>query len=155
MEIRDVRNCLATREICSGFVPVIPQPKQSARFYATKGEGGKCQVRSYTDPKKAEYVRKLEVLFSNEYHGVILECPIKFTGVIVIPFLKNQRKSDKERGFCLHVSKPDTDNFLKPFQDSLEGIIYKNDSQLMWHDVVKVRGEVAGFHYKFEEIGYF
>ena len=155
MNIKNVRNCLSTRKVCSGFLPIIPQPKQSARFYATIGKGGKCQVRSYTDPKKANYVKQLAILFKPEYDGQILETAIKFTGVIVIPFLKSQRKADKERGFCLHIVKGDTDNFLKPFQDSLEGILYKNDSQLMWHDVVKVRGEVAGFHYTFEEVGIF
>lgn len=156
MEIKDVRHCLCTSKLCEGFLPIIPQPKQSARFFAFRGKGGKPQVRSYTDPKKKDFVNSLEVLFKSQYSGKVLEgVAIKFTGVIVIPFTKSQKKSDINRGFSLHISKPDLDNFLKPFQDSLEGVLYKNDSQIMWEDVIKVRGERAGFYYLFEEINYF
>lgn len=155
MNIFNVRNSLCTKKICEGFLPITPQPKQSARFFATKTKGGKLTVRSYTDPKKKKYVKSLSQIFSEQYKNDVVTCPIKFTGIIIMPFNKSQKKSDIDRGFSMHITKPDTDNFLKPFQDSLEGILYKNDSQIMWHDVVKVRGHKEGFYYCFQEVNYF
>ena len=150
-----MKDQLILNKVCEGFLPIIPQPKQSARFFSIKGKNGKNQIRSYTDPQKKKYILDLSNLFTEKYCGDIIEKPLKFTGYLNMPFLKSQKKSDLKRGWCLHSVKPDVDNLLKPFFDSLEGSLYKNDSQICWHDVIKIRSEVVGIHYKFETVEIF
>jgi Holliday junction resolvase RusA-like endonuclease len=150
--IESIIDRIEYKPILEGFIPIVPQPKQSARFFAMKGKNGKHSVRSYTDKKKKSYVLDLSQMII--YFGEETKEPLKFTGLFCFPFNKTQRKADLEREFCLHSVKPDTDNLLKPFFDALEGKLYKNDSQICQHEVMKIRSKDFGIYYKFEEISY-
>ena len=148
--IDEIKNRVLYSPLLEGFIPIVPQAKQSAKFFAMKGKNGKHTVRSYTDKKKKNYVVDLESMII--YKGELIKSPLKFTGVFCFPFNKTQKKADLKREFCLHSVKPDTDNLLKPFFDALEGKLYHNDSQICQHEVMKIRSNDFGIYYKFEEI---
>jgi Holliday junction resolvase RusA-like endonuclease len=67
---------------------------------------------------------------------------------IYISFSVPQSYSKRKRDACLsgaekHTKKPDLDNVAKAIIDGMNGIIFKDDSQITSLHVTKVYGEVG------------
>lgn len=133
-----------------------PQPKQSARFRAQKF-GNKTFVKSYQKTEVVENERNFAFDAKSQlpedfklYYG-----PVKVKALFVFPPLKSFSKSKlnilASGGIIWKDTKPDLqDNLMKGCIDSLEGIIFLNDSQIVEVSSKKIYGLVPRVELIFE-----
>ena len=79
--------------------------------------------------------------------SIIADAPIAMGFTFVMPVRKNwpqYKIRDLRRGMTFyHFIKPDTDNLIKFVKDCLQGLCYKNDSQVAVYDPCPVK--IYGF----------
>ena len=120
-----------------------PVGKQRAR-YAKRGN----YVQTYTPDKTRNYEAlikeaAIQAMGSNE----ILETPVNLYLYIRAPIPKSLPKKRLEA--CLNgsekpIKKPDASNVLKSVEDAMNGVIYKDDSQIVNIHVTKVYSSQSG-----------
>jgi len=120
-----------------------PVGKQRAR-YAKRGNF----VQTYTPDKTRNYEAlikeaAIQAMGSNE----ILETPVNLYLYIRAPIPKSLSKKRLEA--CLNglekpIKKPDASNVLKSVEDAMNGVVYKDDSQIVNIHVTKVYSSVPG-----------
>jgi Holliday junction resolvase RusA-like endonuclease len=124
-------------------VDVTPVPKGRAR-YVRRGN----HITSYTPEKTRTYETLIkeagvQAMGSSEP----LETPVTLYLYIRMPIPKSYSKKRIEA--CLNgseqpIKKPDASNILKSVEDGLNGVIYKDDSQIINIHVTKVYSTQAG-----------
>lgn len=124
-------------------VDANPVGKQRAR-YAKRGK----HVMAYTPDKTRNYESlikeaAIQAMGSNE----ILETPVNLYLYIRAPIPQSYSKKRLEA--CLNgsekpIKKPDASNVLKSVEDAMNGVVYKDDSQIVNIHVAKVYSSVAG-----------
>ncbi|MBD7984436.1 RusA family crossover junction endodeoxyribonuclease [Sporosarcina sp. Sa2YVA2] len=91
-------------------------------------------VRMYDPPKSSAYKQHVAEVAKEHAPKKPLEAPLMVRMVIYRQFLqswtKKQRK-DAEDGILLPVTRPDLSNYCKGIEDALNGIIWKDDSQIV------------------------
>jgi len=120
-----------------------PVGKQRAR-YAKRGNF----VQTYTPDKTRNYEVLIkeaatQAMGSNE----ILETPVNLYLYIRAPIPKSLPKKRLEA--CLNgsekpIKKPDASNVLKSVEDAMNGVVYKDDSQIVNIHVTKVYSSQSG-----------
>ena len=114
---------------------ITPIAKQSANYHIYNGK-----LVGYPKKKPAMFekeVRALAIAF-NQKEKFYTEEPIIIKRLIFsFPWLKTEKKSNIEKGFMLKSTRPDKDNLEKALWDSLEGIFFKNDSQICGCDYMR------------------
>ena len=120
-----------------------PVGKQRAR-YARRGNF----VQTYTPDKTRNYetlikAAAIEAMGASEP----LETPINLYLYIRAPIPKSLSKKRLEA--CLNglekpIKKPDASNVLKSVEDAMNGVVYKDDSQIINIHVTKVYCSVSG-----------
>jgi Holliday junction resolvase RusA-like endonuclease len=113
-----------------------PVPKARPRFTR--------QGRAYTPTKTRDYEKVVadaarQAMGSSE----ALETPVSL--FIHVTFAVPQSYSKKRREACLngferHTKKPDCTNLAKGIEDAMNGIVYRDDSQITSLHVTKVWG---------------
>lgn len=94
--------------------------------------GGK--VRMYDPPKSREYKKYVKDVAQYYAPTMPLEGPLSMRIVICREYLKSFTKKQRfqaEDGALMPITKPDIDNTAKSIMDSLNGLIYKDDSQIV------------------------
>jgi Holliday junction resolvase RusA-like endonuclease len=124
-------------------VDADPVGKQRAR-YAKRGN----HVMAYTPDKTRNYETlikeaAIEAMGSSEP----LETPVTLYLYIRAPIPKSLPKKRIEA--CLNglekpIKKPDASNVLKSVEDAMNGVVYKDDSQIVNIHVSKVYSSVSG-----------
>jgi len=124
-------------------VDANPVGKQRAR-YAKRGNF----VQAYTPEKTRNY----ETLIKEAGIGAMgssepLETPVTLYLYILMPIPKSYSKKRMEA--CLNgseqpIRKPDASNILKSVEDGLNGVVYKDDSQIVNIHVTKVYASQGG-----------
>ena len=124
-------------------VDADPVGKQRAR-YAKRGN----HVMAYTPDKTRNYETlikeaAIEAMGSSEP----LETPVTLYLYIRAPIPKSLSKKRIEA--CLNglekpIKKPDASNVLKSVEDAMNGVVYKDDSQIVNIHVSKVYSSVSG-----------
>jgi Holliday junction resolvase RusA-like endonuclease len=124
-------------------VDADPVGKQRAR-YAKRGNF----VQTYTPDKTRNYESlikeaAIEAMGSSEP----LETPVTLYLYIRAPIPKSLSKKRIEA--CLNglekpIKKPDASNVLKSVEDAMNGVVYKDDSQIVNIHVSKVYSSVSG-----------
>jgi len=124
-------------------VDANPVGKQRAR-YAKRGNF----VQTYTPDKTRNYESlikeaAIEAMGSSEP----LETPVNLYLYIRAPIPKSLPKKRIEA--CLNglekpIKKPDASNVLKSVEDAMNGVVYKDDSQIVNIHVSKVYSSVSG-----------
>jgi len=124
-------------------VDANPVGKQRAR-YAKRGNF----VQAYTPEKTRNY----ETLIKEAGIGAMgssepLETPVTLYLYIRMPIPKSYSKKRMEA--CLNgseqpIRKPDASNILKSVEDGLNGVVYKDDSQIVNIHVTKVYASQGG-----------
>lgn len=111
-------------------VPVAqPRPRASVR-------GRRAVV--YDPPGKHKDLKQLIKLHViPEWDHGVLECPLEVDLFFVFPRPKSRVWKTKPMPPYWHTSKPDKDNLEKLVFDALEGICWKNDSQICSGDTKK------------------
>ncbi len=103
--------------------PFEPTPKGRPRF---------SKYGAYTPAKTRNYEKQLETYYAktcSEY----FEGPIRINVEFRMPIPKSTTKKLREKmlsGEVKHTKKPDTDNLLKAVTDALNGLAFKDDSQI-------------------------
>lgn len=105
------------------------EPKAKARPRVT------CSGIAYTPKNTILYENLVRTSFQQSYPGhVPVDCEVEaiITAYFSIPKSASQRKKEL-MGFGLinPTKKPDLDNIAKAILDSLNGIAYKDDSQIV------------------------
>lgn len=124
-------------------VDANPVGKQRAR-YVKRGNF----VSTYT-PEKTRTYEALIKEASREAMGSTepLETPVSLYLYIRVPIPKSHSKKKVEaclNGLDQPIKKPDASNILKSVEDGMNGIVYKDDSQIINLHVTKVYSTLAG-----------
>ena len=97
-------------------------------------------VGTYNDQETEEGRFILEV--KSQLNGRdLIEGPIKLVTTFFMPIPKStskKKKAEMMRGEIKHVKKPDVDNMLKFVCDCLNGIVWKDDSQVYIKHAAKI-----------------
>jgi Holliday junction resolvase RusA-like endonuclease len=124
-------------------VDANPVGKQRAR-YVKRGN----YVTAYT-PEKTRTYEALIKEASREAMGSSepLETPVSLYLYIRVPIPKSCTKKRLEaiqNGLEKPIKKPDASNVLKSVEDAMNGVVYKDDSQIVNIHVSKVYSSVSG-----------
>ncbi len=118
------------------IIPGKPQGKARPRFRRCSN-----YVSTYSPKQTIEYENKVKKL-------AIEQCKDKlnkeYTGIVKVSikayFKPNKSVSKKQYNLLIgteHLKKPDSDNIAKIICDSLNGVAYKDDSQVAYLEVKK------------------
>lgn len=117
---------------------VAGEPQGKARHRTTKAG------HTYTPEKTKDYEKLVKFSFiqENKNHEILLDAlEVKIIAFYKIP--KNTKKTDEIKmvyGEIRPTKKPDVDNIAKAIIDALNGIAYKDDSQVVELSVSKYYG---------------
>ena len=118
-----------------------PQGKGRPRF-STRGGF----VKTYTPEKTASYENFVKLCYLNKYKGQKLDGEIiaEIIAYFSIPnSFSKKKRSEAIEGKIMPTKKPDTDNIAKTILDSLNGIAFEDDKQVVALLVKKLYGEEA------------
>ena len=130
-------------------VPGEPCAKGRPRF-SRQGQF----VRTYTPAKTANY-ENLVVLEYQNAGGKMHDGMISMTVKAFYPIPKSTSKKQRSRmvnGVVRPTKKPDTDNILKIVADALNGIAYKDDSQIVTSHIEKWYSDEPHMDVNIEEV---
>lgn len=128
-------------------VPGMPVAKGRPRL-STRGGF----ARAYTPQKTVAYeglialAAQTAMLGSPQYDG-----PISLNVTAVFPVPESWSKKRRQEAQW-HTSKPDGDNLLKAVGDGLNGVVWKDDSQVASARIIKVYGETPGLTVEVEPL---
>jgi len=119
-------------------IPGIPEPKRRPRFSIRGG-----RPHTYTDDRTRAYEDRVKLFAVSAMAGrkrVPAGVPVRLDVVGVYPLPKSKRRKTGPRGPFYKTTRTggDADNFYKVIADSLNGIVYDDDSQ-----IAIPRGEVV------------
>ena len=111
---------------------VIPgEPVAQGRPRATTIGG---RVRMYDPAKSKNYKKHVSAIAKLNAPKKPLETPLRVKLDIYRPMLKSMSKKRRELAnarIYRPITKPDNSNYAKGIEDALNGIIYKDDSQIV------------------------
>ena len=116
-----------------------PQGKGRPRF-STRGGF----VKTYTPEKTASYENFVKLCYLNKYKGQKLDGEIIAEIFAYFPIPKSfskKKRAEAIEGKIKPTKKPDTDNIAKTILDSLNGIAFEDDKQVVALLVKKLYGE--------------
>lgn len=128
-------------------IPGKPMGKQRAR---TLKNGF-----SYTPEKTVSYENFVKMIY-RESGGGYMEGPLRACIKIVYDIPKSTSKKNREkmlRGDLMPTKKPDIDNVQKIIFDALNGIAYKDDTQIVAVTAEKEYGPEPYVEFSLEEVG--
>ncbi len=125
-------------------IPLTPYPAPRPRF----SKFGTYNPKKYTEHKKAFAL--LAKVQSKTYFERGIELNVTFFMPIPTSLSKKKRSELIEQHY--HIKKPDCDNLLKTVKDSLEGVFYKNDSQICKVTMQKVYSDKPRVEFKLRSI---
>ncbi len=124
-------------------VPGLPQGKGRARISTRNGS-----PRAYTPLKTVMYESLIALAGQDAMEGrPPIEGPVYLHVTATFPIAPSwtkRRKAEIASGMAWHTSKPDGDNIAKSVGDGLNGIAFKDDSQVALCKVLKVYGDKPG-----------
>ena len=107
---------------------IIPgEPVAKARPRVTK-------YGTYTPQKTKDYEELVKWTCRNQYKDKPLEGPLRVDISFYMYIPKNtskRRRTLKESKIILPVKRPDIDNLAKSITDALNGLVYKDDNQIV------------------------
>ena len=117
------------------WIPIRPYPAPRPRVV----KGHAYNDKKYTEVKKIIGMVSKRKIDKKYLAGEALGLKIDF--FFEIP--KSWSKSKKENAKW-HTSRPDADNLAKTIKDSLNGILYDDDSQVSWLHIRKQYAQENG-----------
>ena len=133
------------------WIPGKPMAKQSVKF-ARIGN----HVRAYQPTKVTNYQAYLKMTIANYMvaHKLrLIERGIPVCLEIIAYWEYPKSFSKKKRESTIwKVTRPDTDNISKPIKDAMNGIVYHDDSQVVYEKIQKLYSEETGIMIIIKEI---
>ncbi len=121
-------------------LPIVPRGQKRDRIGSFDGH-----AHSYKDKGQSRYEAQLRQLLDQHKPEQPLDnCPITLHIYAWLPIPKSKPKCWKQsalEGKIRPTGKPDADNILKNIEDVMEGIFYRNDSQIVDAHVEKFYGD--------------
>jgi Holliday junction resolvase RusA-like endonuclease len=121
---------------------IATEPRGKGRHRTTKGG------KTYPDPKTARAEERIQWQVANEFKGDLFTGPLAVT--IFVDLLKPASKPKKKP--CWPTGKPDADNYAKLVLDACNGILWKDDAQVVELHVSKSYGAKPGFQILVESV---
>ncbi len=116
-------------------VPGVPVAKGRPRAGTVAG-----RVRMFTPAKTVNYEGLIALAAQQAMDGAaLLEGPLSLTVTAVFPIPASWSKK-RVAGAVWHTGRPDGDNLLKAVGDGLNGVVWKDDSQVASATIKKVYG---------------
>lgn len=133
--------------LLSFTVPGLPQGKGRARF----GNG-----RTYTPAKTVAYEGLIALAGQQAMAGRdLIDGPVYMVVNAYFPMPKSWSKSRRQQAAARiewHTAKPDGDNILKAVSDGLNGVAFKDDSQVAFSKVTKQYAELPRVEVMLEKL---
>lgn len=117
------------------YFEIEPVQQQRPRF-ARRGR----YVHTYDPPKTANFKKQLRQLAAEQYQGTPLEGELYVTAKFYRPIQKSLSKKEHVRrasGVHRPIVKSDLSNYLKSFEDALNGIIWRDDAMIVHEEIDK------------------
>jgi Holliday junction resolvase RusA-like endonuclease len=134
------------------FVKCNP-PRSTAQSSKRVGVRKDGKPFSYTTQKGKQHASDFAALLLPHAPEKPLEGCLRLNIVYQLPFLKSEKKEVKEAGWTYHWKKPDCDNLIKLFQDTMGRLSFWNDdAQVVELGFIKIRAAESGIHVEVEEI---
>lgn len=115
------------------------------------------QHGTYTPTKTVNYETQIKERFAAEHPGHIpLTCALKLDvkAFFAIPKSASRTRAENMRlNRITPTKRPDADNVLKVVADALNGIAYRDDSQIVWAEVKKGYSEVPRLEVTISVVG--
>lgn len=99
--------------------------------------------KTYTPNDTVKYEKSVKEAYKKKYDNLQLEGPIKADIVGIFPIPESTNKKNKFamiNGKIRYTKKIDADNLAKSVLDALNGVAYKDDSQIYSLNVIKKYG---------------
>lgn len=115
---------------------------------------GKSKNKTFNRKDSENYKKHLQSHAKIQYAHAPLRGPLRVRITVIRPFLKNwgdKKKEDALAGKVRPTTRPDVDNYAKSILDSLNGITWRDDSQIVSLTINKRYGEVDGAIIEIEE----
>lgn len=112
-------------------------------------------VKTYTPKETASYENLIKLQFKISCGDWYSELPLKMKITAVHGIVKSASKKDRARmldGELKPTKKPDADNIVKIICDALNGVAYKDDTQVVELEIKKVYGELEKVVVEIEEL---
>ena len=131
------------------YIPGTPQGKARPRFTKTG--------RTYTPKKTADYENTVRLMYRRVCGNAKFEkgvgLKMNITAYFGIPKSTSKKKiAQMLKGSIRPTKKPDADNIAKVIADSLNGVAYHDDAQLVEVNVRKFYREHEGVEVEIEEV---
>lgn len=122
-------------------VPGLPQGKGRPRIATVRG-----RAMAYTPGKTVAYEGLIALAGRDAMcDAAPYDGPVALEATAVFPVPQSWSKARKAAAQW-HTSKPDADNIAKSLGDGLNGVAWRDDSQVASMRVLKVYGETPGLH---------
>lgn len=110
---------------------VYGKPQAQGRPRAGKTRNG--DVVMYDPTNSKEYKRHVALVASQHRPNELIESPVSLTVKVFRPIPKMSKIKHRQavEGILRPKSKPDLSNYIKGVEDAIEGILLKNDSQVV------------------------
>jgi len=128
----------------------LPIAKQSTRFKTIKNKLGNSVNIQYTQKNIKDYANNMQsqILSQLPPDYKIIDEPIEVHFIFHFPYNKTLSKEDKQNKSLglskFKDTKPDFDNLAKSICDIMNGIVFKDDSQIVRAVVEKFYSEKVG-----------
>lgn len=128
----------------------VPQPRTKSRGF---NAGGKTFIKHYTpdsgQPGNSIKEWKEAIRQEAEKHRpqALLDGPLKVKARFII-----LKPKSKPKRVIYPAVKPDVDNLIKAVWDVLNGLLYRDDSQIVSCQVEKVYGDPPGLMFSMEVV---
>lgn len=109
---------------------VYGEPTAQGRPRASSQNG---KILMYDPAKSADYKKYVGLIASQHRPPSLIESAVSLTVKVYrpIPKLSKVKHQQAVEGILRPVSKPDLSNYIKGVEDAIEGILLKNDSQVI------------------------
>jgi len=124
------------------FIKIKPKPAPRPRVTRR----GTYNPREYTDYKEV-----IRLAYVSKNKGYPSEKPIAIKLDFFFKIPKSWSKTKKENAGW-HISRPDADNLAKSIKDALNGVAYKDDSQVCHLQVRKQYAQFDGVRIEMENM---
>ena len=123
------------------FIPLRPRPQERPAFN-TKTR------RAYTRPKSRAAAKDIADFVKSQITGAPLEGALRVDIEILLPVPKSWPEKKRIAALACQIwptSRPDRTNISKLLEDALNGILWRDDSQIVQGDTIKRYAEQTGY----------
>ena len=130
---------ILSNEVIRFVIPGAPVGKGRPRFVRQTG-------RTYTPEKTVNYENLVKLMYNEQtnrhYFDRNCELAMRIDARFAIPKSASKRaRHEMELGIKRPTSRPDADNLIKSIADSLNGLAYHDDSQIVYVEATKHYGD--------------